>query len=236
MREYFDLVLALLLLLCVPVIGIWITLGEMGAVMRIIGSLYSNFVFTVILFISGYVYVRRCKYAKNERRFDLAWKSMLIKNPGRHAQGNMLIVLTGILVGLVMCFLSLSYFELMLYYYPDMEVTPKAFKVLPKAFLIYTIMIAPFWEEIFYRWYLLNALRHLFRDTRYSRVIAIVLSSTVWAFAHNYGYTDPAWIKEVQIFLNGLILSIMYPRIGLEGCIIAHLTINMLAITPMLLW
>ena len=57
-------------------------------------------------------------------------------------------------------------------------------------------LMAPFFEEIFYRWYLFHGLKYLFRHFKSGNWIAIVLCSAIFAVGH-FGYADPIWIKGI---------------------------------------
>lgn len=95
--------------------------------------------------------------------------------------------------------------------------------------LILLILIAPLWEEIAFRWYLLNRIENALEREPWGRLAAIVTTSALWACAHA-AWTDPAWVKLVQIFTAGCLLSWRFRVIGLSGCVLAHLALNSIAI------
>ncbi len=67
-------------------------------------------------------------------------------------------------------------------------------------------VIAAFFEELFYRGYLLNRFRELFGFTQYDAVIAAVLSSLVFGIPHRY----QGDIAVASSFIMGLIFSYLY--------------------------
>jgi len=96
------------------------------------------------------------------------------------------------------------------------------------GYLILLVLLAPIWEETAFRWYVLNRLETALVRWRWGRGIAILASSALWACGHA-AMTDPAWVKLVQTFTIGCLLSWRFRVIGLSGCIVAHLAMNVLA-------
>ena len=96
------------------------------------------------------------------------------------------------------------------------------------GYTILLILLAPLWEESAFRWYLLNRLEETLAGRSWGRLAAIVVSAAFWACGHA-GLTNPAWIKLVQIFVVGCVLAWRFRAIGLSGCIVAHLAMNLSA-------
>ncbi|MBM3335806.1 CPBP family intramembrane metalloprotease [Candidatus Sumerlaeota bacterium] len=96
------------------------------------------------------------------------------------------------------------------------------------------ILLAPVWEETTFRWYILNRLEEALRGWRWKRLVAVVASSALWACGHA-ALTEPFWVKMVQIFIVGCLLSWRFRVIGLSGCIIAHMAMNVTVLFT-LLW
>lgn len=86
-------------------------------------------------------------------------------------------------------------------------------------------LAAAFWEEIFVRLFLLNALRRLFRGARFSTVCAVLLSSAIWAAGHA-GTMNPEIIKFMQVFVVGILFGIIHVKKGIETCLGAHSAFN----------
>lgn len=84
---------------------------------------------------------------------------------------------------------------------------------------------AAIWEEVFVRLFLLNALRYLFRKARGSTVIAVVLSSAIWAAGHSMTM-NPELVKFLQVFPIGILFSIVYVRRGAEATLASHVVFN----------
>jgi len=97
------------------------------------------------------------------------------------------------------------------------------------GYLLLFIVAAPLWEETFFRWYLLNRFEELLARWSWGHWVAILGSSAVWALGHAT-LTVPFGVKVVQIFAIGCLLAWRFPVIGLSGCIVAHLAMNLLAV------
>jgi len=93
------------------------------------------------------------------------------------------------------------------------------------GYIVLLILLAPVWEETAFRWYFLNRLEDVLRGWRWKRPVAVVTISALWACGHA-ALTEPFWVKMVQIFIVGCILSWRFRVIGLSGCIIAHTAMN----------
>jgi len=92
------------------------------------------------------------------------------------------------------------------------------------------IVLAPIWEETIFRWYLLNRIEEALAPGRWARPMAILATAAFWACGHA-AVTVPFWVKLVQIFVVGCLLAWRFPVIGLSGCILAHLAMNLAAIS-----
>jgi len=101
------------------------------------------------------------------------------------------------------------------------------------GYIVLRILLAPLWEETFFRWYLPNRIEEMLTGRSWARLAAILASSALWAGGHAT-LTTPFWIKMVQIFAIGCLLAWRFPAIGLSGCILAHLAMNLLAILTIL--
>lgn len=86
-------------------------------------------------------------------------------------------------------------------------------------------LAAAFWEEIFVRLFLLNALFLLFRRARGGAAAAVIVSSAVWAAGHA-GTMEPELVKFLQVFLIGIMLGIVFIRRGIESCLASHSAFN----------
>lgn len=75
-------------------------------------------------------------------------------------------------------------------------------------------LLAPFFEELFFRGCLYRALR-----ARFSRFLAIIMSSFVFSFVHGY------FFLFIYVFLVGLLLAYMYEK---RGSLVAPLAFHML--------
>jgi membrane protease YdiL (CAAX protease family) len=98
------------------------------------------------------------------------------------------------------------------------------------GYIYISVALAALWEETAFRWYLLNRLEEALRRWRWARALAIVATAAFWACGHA-AVTAPFWVKLVQIFVVGCLLAWRFPVIGLSGCILAHLTMNLAAVS-----
>jgi len=94
------------------------------------------------------------------------------------------------------------------------------------GYAVLMVLLAPFWEESAFRWYLLNRLEERLAGRSWARLAAIVMTSAFWACGHAE-LTNPVWIKLVQIFVVGCVLAWRFRTIGLSGCVLAHLAMNL---------
>ncbi len=90
------------------------------------------------------------------------------------------------------------------------------------------ILLAPIWEETALRWYLLNRIEGKLADWPWGRPAAILGTAALWALGHA-AMTDPPWVKMAQIFCVGCILGARFRSIGLSGCIVVHMAMNLMA-------
>lgn len=81
-------------------------------------------------------------------------------------------------------------------------------------------------EEITFRLGIQNYIAKLFllRDDRYW--IAILATAAFWSLAH-VNTLEPNWVKLAQVFPVGILLGVLYRRYGLEACIVAHGSFNL---------
>jgi membrane protease YdiL (CAAX protease family) len=100
---------------------------------------------------------------------------------------------------------------------------------LRSGFLPLLLLLAPLWEETAFRWYLLGRIEEAIGRAWVGRVLAILATSALWALGHA-ALIDPPWVKLVQIFAIGCLLAWRFRVIGLSGCIVAHLVMNLPAV------
>jgi uncharacterized protein len=85
--------------------------------------------------------------------------------------------------------------------------------------VIIAVVLAPLWEEVTFRGFLLSALA----QTRLGFWPAATISSLIWTFLH-WGYT---WPGLASVFLAGMGLSWIMQRTGsLRAVVVAHGVIN----------
>lgn len=77
---------------------------------------------------------------------------------------------------------------------------------------------ASFFEEIMYRAYAIPWLTKIFKNT----VIAAILSSLLWGYAHSSYPVYPMWFRGLEVSVLGLFLSFIYLRYGLICVLVAH--------------
>jgi len=178
-------------------------------------------------YCSGAIWIARAGRVGLYQRFRRCSAGLQTASPWRAAWETLLLT-----IGIV--FLSLI---LWLLFKPASPLSerlraPDHLDVRSGYLLVMFLVAAPLWEEITFRWYLLNRLEEAMAPRPWGRAAAIILCSALWALPHA-AWTDPAWVKLVQIFTVGCLLAWRFPVIGLSGCLIAHLVLNSLAV---LLW
>lgn len=90
------------------------------------------------------------------------------------------------------------------------------------------VALAAVWEETVFRWYLLNRIEEALGGWRGAHWAAILATAAFWACGHA-AVTVPFWVKLVQIFAVGCLLAWRFRVIGLSGCVLAHMTMNVAA-------
>jgi membrane protease YdiL (CAAX protease family) len=91
------------------------------------------------------------------------------------------------------------------------------------------ILLAPLWEETAFRWYMQNRVEDALAPRSWRRPLAIAVTAAVWACGHA-ALTDPPWFKLVHIFAVGCLLGWRFRTIGLSGCVLGHLAMNIPAV------
>lgn len=121
--------------------------------------------------------------------------------------------------------------ELLLYYLAGIELFSDGRWILDGlkspfwwAVVIVAVVLAPLWEEITFRGFLLSALA----KSRLGYWPAALLSSVVWTLLH-FGYS---WPGLVSVFLAGVGLSWVMLRTGsMRAVVVAHAVINAFSLT-----
>lgn len=80
-------------------------------------------------------------------------------------------------------------------------------------------------EEIVFRLGIQNLIASSLAPERRSYLIASLIATTLWTFAH-IGNLDPDWVKWLQVFPLGLGLSWLTRRFGIESAMLAHVLFN----------
>jgi membrane protease YdiL (CAAX protease family) len=87
------------------------------------------------------------------------------------------------------------------------------------------VLNAAFFEEITYRLGIANLLAGQFKLKGHWYWVAAIVSNAIWTSMHT-NIIDPNWIKYLQIFPSGIILTILFRRFGIESSIAAHMIWN----------
>lgn len=77
---------------------------------------------------------------------------------------------------------------------------------------------AAFYEEIMFRLFAISWGKKLFK----SSLIAVIISSLVWGFAHSTYPVFPMWFRGVEVTCLGFFLAFIYLRFGIIPVIVAH--------------
>lgn len=88
-------------------------------------------------------------------------------------------------------------------------------------------------EELFFRAFLISLILYLIGDTPQNRIIAVIISSISFAFAHVNYYGD--WAVLVSIFTSGIVYSIAFLKTkNITIPILAHLFNNLIVVMQMI--
>lgn len=197
-----------------------------------------HLVWMALFFLAGYTWIRRYRYKHPYVRQDLLWKRRIEGHYSRRPMRYRVWprIAGGLAVGLLLAFISSIYFTIYAEIWnPDyIQIAEKEMlQDFPTWLVIFMALIAPITEELMFRWYLLHRLQHLFRKIPFHRMASVMLSAAVWAVGH--AYAEPVYVKEIQIITIGVALGWLFPRLGLAGCIAAHLMINIVGLSTLLL-
>ncbi len=100
----------------------------------------------------------------------------------------------------------------------------------PKEWMFFTpiALLAPITEEIVFRLAVQGGAERILSKLGQPIWLAIPIASLIWALGHA-GMVEPMGVKEVQIFLVGLIIGTLRLRRGIGAAIIAHFVLNIMA-------
>ncbi len=73
-------------------------------------------------------------------------------------------------------------------------------------------------EELMYRLFAINLGKKIFKNT----ILAVLISSLIWGFAHSNYPVFPVWFRGLEVTLLGLFLASVYLKFGIIPVIIAH--------------
>ncbi len=139
----------------------------------------------------------------------------------------------GLIMGLALIGITAAYTNFVNLFYEyevsDNETTLRSIiSLYPALSLIVMGIVGPICEELTYRVGLFGLVK------KYNIVLAYVLSTIIFAFAH-FGFTSKTIVNElvnlpVYVF-SGLILTFTYHKYGFVGSMIAHMTNNLTTVT-----
>ncbi len=99
---------------------------------------------------------------------------------------------------------------------------------IPTTAILFFILIA-FYEEIIFRLFTQNFLMRLLRHISFGKILAIILTSIFFAYGHT-GILENDWVKLLQTFVIGLVLSRSMLKYGMEASLTIHIILNLFAI------
>ncbi|MFT5169865.1 MAG: hypothetical protein ACI8Q2_000479, partial [Candidatus Omnitrophota bacterium] len=73
-------------------------------------------------------------------------------------------------------------------------------------------------EELLYRLFTINWIKKISG----SLIVAVLISSLIWGFAHSHYAVFPSWFRGVEVSILGVFLAIIYLRFGLISVLVAH--------------
>lgn len=93
------------------------------------------------------------------------------------------------------------------------------------AGLLLSVLLAAPVEEVIFRLGLQSRLERWAGGRGWSPLVPIVMTSFLWTLGHA-GIVEPQGVKELQIFLLGVLFGWGRRRWGLAGAILAHGMLN----------
>ncbi len=206
-----------------------LTPAEPGALLALLGLLVvqnSAFVATAILYLVG-------KYRLELKTLGFTWDRQAIRQGVLWGAGAFLItpIVELFSVGMLRLVLGASTFERLMRWEQNTVALEAFLEMLQPgltalAFVVLVAVVAPIGEEVFFRGFVFNALRH-----RLSFVSAVWISAVLFALLH-------ASVKNfLPILVIGVLLARLYARTGsLWSSVVMHGTFNFLsAVTAMVM-
>lgn len=83
-------------------------------------------------------------------------------------------------------------------------------------------------EETIFRLFLLSLLIYYFRNIKYGIFLAILLSTLLWIFDHDFLLISQGY-RLIQLVLFSILLSYQYIKYGFESVVITHSSYNIIA-------
>lgn len=99
---------------------------------------------------------------------------------------------------------------------------------IPTTAILFFVLIA-LYEEIIFRLFTQNFLMRLFRRISFGKILAVILTSIFFAYGHT-GILENDWVKLLQTFVIGLVLSHSMLKYGMEASLTIHIILNLFAI------
>lgn len=140
-----------------------------------------------------------------------------------------LALLRGYLIGIMVLGLTLAAYwlgerYLGVWYDLDMgTVDPTLLNFIPEFSTMLSLgFMAAITEELLFRLFGILVFRRMFGST----VLALIVATIVWAFAHSDGTVFPYWFRGLEVFVTGMIFAYFFIRYNILTTIIAHYVHN----------
>jgi hypothetical protein len=83
-------------------------------------------------------------------------------------------------------------------------------------------VVAAVQEEIAFRLFGISLLKRLLKST----VVAVLLTSVVWGFAHANYPVFPNYVRGLELTIGGVMFGLVFLKYGIVACMVAHFVIN----------
>lgn len=83
-------------------------------------------------------------------------------------------------------------------------------------------LVAAISEEVTYRLFGIALVKRYLKST----VLALLIPAMIWAFAHSTYPVFPVYLRGIELTLGGILLGVVFLRLGLLACIAAHYLVD----------
>ena len=156
---------------------------------------------TPFLFVAGWIFLKLTKSG---------WKQIGLKRPTKWSMKK--TVIAGLLIAVVYEFLDIYVLEPVTIFITNQKTDLSKFNNVPSNFFLFAIILIGIWtlaafgEEMIYRGYIMNLLAKVFRNSKYTWAISLIISSLLFGSIHYYeGITG-----IIGVAITGFLLGAAY--------------------------